>query len=234
MVKIPKTEGVDQANRIASEGDTERSPREVSLGVPFPEQGHAGGAPELFDDSFLGDPTIPAEELKGYSKFLIARHLLVLLARDRNQVSQAERLQGAATLLFQLGDPDLSLSVLKQMGELGRVVDVYPLEILVCMAKERPGYFSSVDFEEFVLNKEAIENRAHEVGALIELAVPLAVKVRAFAVEGGVQPGYALLPGRPGTYVLEVWSSGNFDLLLLGLLRKRLLVDRVQLSLAEA
>jgi hypothetical protein len=69
------------------------------------------------------------------------------------------------------------------------------------------------------------------VDQVLLLKLPLAMRLRAFAIEGGAKPGYCLAPGPPGAYHLQFDEPGEYPLLVQGLLRRRTMLDRLVVRL---
>ncbi len=160
-----------------------------------------------------------------------ARHLMALLARGRSD--RAATIEQAIQLLRDVGDPHWARRILLMMEHAGRIVDIYPLELMAEIVERWPGYLPQVVTEPLILNRDAIAASVHEVGAVIALKVPLSAKLKSFALKGGGRPGYVFAPGPPATYLLEVHEAGRFEFLLLGELKRARRLDKVQLQIGQ-
>ena len=181
----------------------------------------------------LGDGALGVEVLAGESPSFVAEHLMILLSRLRANRPRAEVLTEVAELLLRFPDPHFVRRVLYAMGEVGKIVDVYPLEVLAFILERRPGWVPGIELSPFILNKTELEAAPFFIEEEIKIRIPLAMKIRAFALEGGGSPGYCFQPGPPGEYVLELADAGRFVLLLRGELRKKAAVDRVVIRVRE-
>jgi hypothetical protein len=178
----------------------------------------------------IGDPTVDAEAIRQMGSLIAARHLMALLARKTREGDRKSVIEEVGALLLGLEDAQLARRLLFTMSEVGRIVDVYPLEVLVHLLEKAPEFLSGLSFGSVVLNKKELESRSFEAGELIVLKVPLALRMRGFAISGGGSPGYVLVPGPPAEYHLEVHTAGRFALLLRGEIRKAGVVDGVQIQ----
>jgi hypothetical protein len=123
--------------------------------------------------------------------------------------------------------------ILFDMPDAGRIVDIYPLEILIYVLEREPGLLPDMAFEPFIRNKVKLEAAVFEVEQPIRIEVPVLMRVRAFALLGGGSPGYCLQPGAPDEYLLELGDAGTFTFALRGELRGRSLIDRVTLRIID-
>jgi hypothetical protein len=187
---------------------------------------------ELLGEGRIGDETVTAKELLSMGTLVAARHLMVLLAKKRSQAERRRVLEEVGTLLIEINQPATVRRLLLEMPDAGRIVDIYPLEVLAYVLENRPDLVPGFAFGQVVLNKRELESNVFEVEHLISIKVPLSLKMRAFALEGGGQPGYAFTPGAPGEYHLEMGEAGTWPLLVRGDVRKLSLVDRVKVRLA--
>ena len=119
------------------------------------------------------------------------------------------------------------------MPQVGRIVDIYPLEILAYLLERAPEIMSKHEFRPFVRNRDELVSGQFGVGEPIELRVPLALKMRSFALDGGGNPGYAFAPGPPGVYWLEFGQKGTFAMLLRGEMRRFSYIDRLTLTIHD-
>lgn len=189
---------------------------------------------QLLAQGRLGDPSVTPEELRRMGSLIAGRHLMTLLARRRGDTSRAEVIREVAELLLGMDDGPWARRLLLQMAECGRIVDVYPLEVLAYLVERHPGAVDRAAWGKVVLNKALLEAQTHAVGGLVVLKVPIALRMKAFALEGGASPGYVLAPGPPAHYLLEVHDAGAFTILVRGDVRGTSLLDRVHLTVAEA
>jgi hypothetical protein len=190
-------------------------------------------AAQLSGEGRIGDPALSAEEFGALGTLVAARHLMALLARKRKDVPRQALLAEAGDLLLAQKDPVSIRRILLQMGEVGSIVDIYPLEVLDYVLQKRPDVLPGFAYGPVILNKAELEARTFQVEELIRIKVPLSLRMRAFALEGGGEPGYCFAPGPPAEYHLEVASAGDFRVLLRGEIRKKSLIDRVILRIAE-
>lgn len=188
---------------------------------------------QLLAQGRLGDPELTSAELRAMGSLVAGRHLMTLLARRRREVERAEVIREVAELLLGMEDGPWARRLLLQMADAGRIVDIYPLEVMAYLVERHPGSVERCGPGQVVLNKALLEVQTHVVGGLIVLKVPLALKMKAFALEGGGAPGYVLAPGPPAHYLLEVHEAGAFTLLVRGDIRRESLIDRVQLRVED-
>jgi hypothetical protein len=189
---------------------------------------------QLLAEGRLGDPSVTAAELRGMGSLVAGRHLMTLLARRRQEVARAEVIREVAELLLGMDDGPWARRLLLQMAEAGRIVDIYPLEVMTYLVERHPGAVERCALGPVILNKALLEAQVHAVGGLIVLKLPLALKMKAFALEGGGAPGYVLAPGPPAHYLLEVHEPGAFSILVRGDIRRESLIDRAHLQVEEA
>lgn len=164
---------------------------------------------------------------------IATRHLLALLAKRRTDRPRAEVIDEVASLLLALEEGPYARRLLLQMAEIGRIVDIYPLEVMVRIMERAPAALPGVQFGPIVLNATDIEARTWPVGEVVELRVPLNLRMKGFALEGGGSPGYAFAPGPPAAYWLEIGAAGTYSLLVRGEVRKSIRVDRVTVNVAD-
>lgn len=193
-----------------------------------PEQGQAEAA--LLGEGRLGDPSVTSQQLRSMGSLVAGRHLMTLLARRRGQAEREAVIEEVGRLLMGMQDGPWTRRLLLQMAEAGRIVDIYPLEVLVWLLEHHPGSVDRVEFGPVVLNKALLESQSHIVGGLIVFKVPLSLKMKAFALEGGGAPGYIVAPGPPAHYLLEVHDPGPLTVLVRGDIRGTSFVDRVRLN----
>lgn len=179
---------------------------------------------ELLGEGRLGDPSVTPDELMAMGSLVRARHIMTLLARRRGQIERDAIIREAGDLLLAL-DPAEAKRLLFTIAEAGRIVDVYPLELLFYVHERRA--VAGVEVGSVVLNKAGLERDRFHTDQVLLLKLPLAMRLRAFAIEGGARPGYALAPGPPGAYHLQFDEAGEFPLLVQGMLRRRTLLDRL-------
>jgi len=189
---------------------------------------------QLLGEGRIGDPDVTPAELRAMGSLVAGRHLMTLLARRRAEADRAEVIREVAELLLGMEDGPWARRLLLQMAEAGRIVDVYPLEVMTYLVENHPGAIDRAAMGTVVLNKDLLEAQTHVVGGLVVIKVPLGLKMKAFALEGGHAPGYVLAPGPPAHYLLEVHEAGDFTILVRGDLRGASLIDRVHLTVAEA
>ena len=158
---------------------------------------------------------------------------MVLLAKGRRDHPRAEVLARVGELLIELDRPELVRRLLLEMPDAGRITDIYPLEVLAYVLDRRPDLLLGFEYGAIVLNRSVLERSTFRVEAPISLAVPLSLKMRAFALDGGGTPGYCFSPGAPGEYLFEVGEAGTFSLLLRGDVRKISLVDRLMVEVVD-
>jgi hypothetical protein len=196
-------------------------------------QQHEEAAAQLSGEGRIGDPSLTPEEFASLGTLVAARHVMALLARKRRDVARASLLAEVGDLLLAQKDAVAIRRILLQMGEVGSIVDIYPLEVLDYVLQKRPGVLPGFAYGAVILNKIELEAETFAVEELIRIKVPLSLRMRAFALEGGGDPGYCFAPGPPAEYHLEVASPGDFRVLVRGEIRKKSLLDRVILRIAE-
>lgn len=188
---------------------------------------------KLMGEGRIGDESVTSAELAEMGSLVAARHLMVLLAKGRGKRERAEVLGQVGELLIGLDRPDQVRRLLLELPDAGRIVDIYPLEVLIYVLDRRPDLLRGFEYGAIVLNKSALEASTFRVEEPIAVRVPLSLKMRGFALDGGGAPGYCFSPGPPGEYHLEVGEAGRFSLLLRGDVRKVSLVDRLTIAVAE-
>lgn len=188
---------------------------------------HAGRH-RLFDDD------VDAAFLATMSVEVAAQHIMLRLARRRGQMARAALLGEVTELLLGLPEERFLKRVLLGLADAGRIIDIYPLELFFQVKERAPDRLPFARFSPFVKNRSELEGQTFEPGAPIRIQVPLAMRIRAFALEGGGFPGYALCPGPPAEYELEFFEPGEFSVLLRGELRKEHLLDRIRLKVADS
>lgn len=183
--------------------------------------------------SRLLDDGVDGATLGAMSVDVAAEYVMLRLARRRSEVARAALLEEVTELLLQLPDERFLRRVLLGLAEAGRIVDIYPLELLFRVRERAPERVPFAKYSPFVKNRVELETQTFLVEAPICFQVPLAMRIRAFALEGGGFPGYAFSPGPPAEYVLELGAPGEFSVLLRGELRKEHWLDRIRLKVAE-
>ncbi len=179
------------------------------------------------DESRIGDPSVTALELGRMGNLLATRHLLALLAHRRHDKPRREVIEEVATLVLALEDGPYARRLLLQMAEVGRIIDIYPLEVMTRIVERAPGALPRIAMGPVVRNLAELEANPWPVGEIIPLKVPLNLRLKAFALEGGGTPGYVLAPGPPASYALELGSPGRHTLLLRGEVRKDSMIERL-------
>ena len=183
-------------------------------------------APELPSGERAGDPAVTSTELRQMGNVWATRHLLLLLA-GRAHPDREEAVDRIASLLIDLDDGPYARRLLLQAAEVGRVADIYPLEVMVRIMEREPEMLPRVQFGSIIRNARDIEAKLWPVGEVIELKVPLNLRMKAFALCGGGSPGYTFAPGPPATYQLEMGAAGVYRLLFRGEVRRLSMVDRL-------
>ncbi len=242
-VKGPKGSDPPPAPRPINPGGTEartpapapapaKRPREVE---PSPDRRRQQdeAAAELSAEGRIGDPSLPPEAFRSMGTLVSARHLMALLARKRPDVARAALLAEVGDLLLAEKDPTAIRRILLQMGEVGRIVDIYPLEVLDYVLHARPAALPGFSYGPVILNKVELESRTFGVEELIRIKVPLSLRMRGFALEGGGAPGYCFAPGGLAEYHLELAAPGAFPILVRGEIRKKSLIDRAILTIED-
>jgi hypothetical protein len=194
---------------------------------------HEQAAAQLGGEGRIGDPALEPEAFGAMGSLIAARHLMALLARKRKAIERPALLAEVGDLLLAQKDPASIRRILLQMGEVGSIVDIYPLEVLDYVLQKRPDVLPGFDYGPVILNKTELEARTFAVEEVIAIKVPLSLRMRAFALEGGGEPGYCFAPGPPAEYHLEVASPGPIRVLVRGEIRKKSLIDRAILTIAE-
>lgn len=181
----------------------------------------------------LGDPNLDADTMRGLNSSLLAEHLMILLANKRARQKRTQVLAEIGDLILGLNQKERINKILALMPQVGRIVDIYPLEILAYLLEQAPEIMSKHEFRHFVRNRDELLASRFDVGEPIELRVPVALKMRGFALSGGGNPGYAFAPGPPGVYWLEFGGVGSFELLLRGEMRRVSYIDRLTLHIHD-
>lgn len=190
-----------------------------------PDEGHRQRPRAPFDAERVGDPSIAAAELRRMGNVLATQHLFILLARGGDD--RGATIDRIADLLVGLDDGPYARRLLLQVGEAGRVVDIYPLEVMARIMERAPGLLPRTEFGPVITNAAEVRGRTWPVGETIPLSVPLNLRLTAFAIDGGASPGYTLAPGPPAAYDLELGASGVYRLLFRGEVRRISRVDRL-------
>jgi hypothetical protein len=138
-------------------------------------------------------------------------------------------------LVLALGEqrPDAVKKILLALGDAGRIVDLYPLELLIYVLERRAELLPGISCGNFIKNKPELEAKVWVVEEPVTIKLPINVRIKAFALEGGGSPGYCLQPGPPDAYVLEFGDAGSFSAAFRGEMRDRTLVDRVRLTIRD-
>ena len=181
----------------------------------------------------IGDEAVDADTLRSMGGIMVAEHLMLLLAKKRAHLERVEALAEVADLLIAIDDGPKVKRVLGEMPTAGRIVDIYPLEVMVYVLERRPDLLDGVAMAPFLKNRDEVEGTTHPVEAEIRLRLPVNLKVRAFALDGGGSPGYCFAPGGPGEYILEVGDSGRFGVLVMAERRRESLIDRFEVTVAD-
>lgn len=238
-VKGPKGPGQPSPRPPAAPAGETPRPLGVPLGHRIPEDGEHRrrqrdqAAQDLTGEGRIGDPELSAEAFGQLGTLVAARHLMALLARRRRDLPRAALLDEVGALLLAQRDPQAIRRILLQMGEVGRIVDIYPLEVMDWVLKRRPELLGGFAYGDVILNKAELGSRTFDVEEVIRIKVPLSLKMRAFALEGGGAPGYCFAPGPPAEYHLEIAEAGRYTILVRGDVRRTSLLDRAILSIEE-
>lgn len=218
------------------------APRTAAPGLgPLPKIGRRTGDPEKVPGQIdppdprarVGDETLDKAGLSGLSLLLAAEHLGILMAKKRGKQPRASILAEVGDLLLSLERPDFVRKVLTLMAEESRVFDLYPLELLTYYLERSPLYMDGFRVASFIQNKPQIEGARHLVEQPVRLAIPLAAKLKAMALQGGGDPGYHLYPGGPAEYFIELGGGGTFTFQLRAEIRKESLIDRVTITVDD-
>ena|GEM_PF-6484041 len=238
--------GVKSAPKVTAkpQSSASRGARAVKNSDALRLPAHAGLFPTLSDSKEpqlpkaaqlkhkLGQDDFPPEELNGLSPHLFAEHLMLILANRRKSKSRGLVMKEVAEMLILLGDPARARKVIALMPKVGKIVDIYPLELLDYLLRESPASITGHSWNRFIKNRAEIEANVHKLGDTIELRVPLALKMQSFALKGGGAPGYALAPGPPGVYWLEFGQAGEYSLLFQGQVRRQSFLDTLVVRVA--
>lgn len=216
----------------------DRNPPAAPVGDALERGGGQGakgqGAPaEPTARARLGDESLDAAGLSGFSTLLAAEHLMILLAKKRGRLERSAILKGVGDLLLAHERPEQVKRILLALAEVGRIVDIYPLEVMAYCLEQRASILEGVRFGELVRNKTELESARHGTGDPIRLELPLAAKLKAMALEGGGVPGYHLYPGALAEYFIELGEPGRWTVLLRAEMHQELVIDRVTLDLVD-
>ena len=179
----------------------------------------------------LGQDDFPSAELKGLSPHLYAEHLMLILANRRKSKPRDVVMKEVAQMLVLLEDAARARKIIALMPKVGKIVDIYPLELLDYLLRESPTSITGYSWNSFIKNRAEIEASVHKIGETIELRVPLALKMQSFALKGGGEPGYALAPGPPGVYWIEFGQVGEYPLLFQGQIRRQSFIDSLSVRI---
>lgn len=235
MVRRPglgPTGRAERANEVPrpAESGPAAPPKPLAPLGPSPHRSSDAEADALRElETRLGDPEL---SLEGLPEPMLVRHLYLRMARPG-----AERAEGIETLaqgLLALEDPGRLRRCIDALFAQPRWVDVLPLELAARLTALEPGAVPRMKAEGWVANRSALESRMFETGETMELRLPLAAKVRGFAPAGSERPDYALCPGAPGRYELEIYDEGRFELLLMADLRGTECIDRLRVWVEDA
>jgi hypothetical protein len=192
-------------------------------------QGGSGAAPE----EKLEDRDLAPEQLASLSVYAAASHLMRRLANRRTSEAREVVLASIGDLLIAHPNRSAPRKILLDMADAGRIVDIYPLEVLIYVLERAPDLVPDMRYDPFIKNKAKLEAATFEVEQPIRIEVPLSIRVRAFALIGGGYPGYCLQPGAPDEYLIEFGDAGSFTIALRGELRNKSLIDRVTLRIID-
>lgn len=182
----------------------------------------------------LLDDGVDGAALGAMSADVAAEYVMLRLARRRKQVERAALLEEVSALLLGVSDDRALRRILLGLQDAGRIVDVYPLELLFRIRERAPDRVPFARYSPFVKNRAQLESELHRVESPIRFQIPLAMRIRAFALEGGGFPGYVFSPGPPAAYDLELGEAGTFTVLLRGELRKEHWLDRIRLKVVDS
>jgi hypothetical protein len=181
----------------------------------------------------VGDETVDANALGEMTVLLAAEHLMILLGKRRQKTSRAALLAEVGDLLLGHPRPDLVKKILMAMADIGRPIDIYPLEVMAYVLERDPRLVWDARFGAVIKNKRELEGSVFAVEEAIRLEIPLSAKVRAMALEGGGSPGYHLYPGALAEYFVELGDEGRWTILLRAEIHKEMILDRVVLEVRD-
>ncbi len=199
-----------------------------------PDQQKQQNQDRLLGEGRIGDESVSSSELAEMGSLVAARHLMVLLAKNRGKKEREAVLAHVGELLIGLEKPELVRRLLLEMPDAGRIIDIYPLEVLNYVLRKRGDLLPGFEVGEIILNKDQLELTTFRVEEPIAIRLPLSLKMRAFALDGGGTPGYCFSPGAPGEYLLELGEAGHFTLLFRGDVRKTSFVDSVEIAVEDS
>ena len=211
------------------ENTAQESPPELnSLAATGAVELLQGSTPEhrLWSEEHVGAPDLGLAEIERFPELVLVRHIYARMAVKTDRSAEIERLK---ELLYNLNDGRRVRRILERLFEVGRFVNIYPLELMDALVKHSEGFLPKVRRREVIINRAYIESRLFDVEAPIPFEFPLNAQVRGFALSGGGSyPGYCFQPGPPGRYELEFGAEGRFDVLVLARVRGTDCIDRVR------
>lgn len=206
------------------------APSEVPRAAPAAERGDAfeppGSVGMVERGGEPGAPPPPSEEWQ-------CTEQVWRLLSDRSLGARADRLRQAARLVLDIGRPEVASGLLRTLHRQTRIADIYPLELEAYLVERRAEWFGEHRWG-LLKNLDEVSASIWAPGAPIPLAVDLRARVTGFALDGGGAPGYALYPGDPATYWLEIDRPGSFPCLLKGSIQGKTRLERFLVVIADS
>jgi hypothetical protein len=140
--------------------------------------------------------------------------MLVADQRMKEGMPRDEALEFLCSLYLGLADRAYARKALKSFGPATGILDIYPLELTENLLRNIPSFLPKISVGRF-LSKPPKKGYEAKTGEPILLTYPPQLRIRGFAVRGGVKPGYLFEPSDPdGTYSLTFATPGEFTIML--------------------
>lgn len=167
-------------------------------------------------DDFKPDAPPPEVEKQGIPR--VAAHVVRMFDKmTLDGLSRGDAVQKMALWLSQLSSPQAIKKVLAEL-ESKPIRDVYPLELLMHMLEHRPELLPGVKKGAVLGNLDDLnEKKKVFAGHAIQIQVPKDMRLKSFALLGGVRPGYEFFPtpGSDDRYTLLIDTPGRWTFALL-------------------
>lgn len=183
--------------------------------------GQDSGYGKYFEDQpedRMGDPSlINPNEIKrklGPSARFAQHAMLIADQRMKEGMPREEALEFLCKLYLGLADRNYARKALKSFGPATGILDLYPLELTETLLKDVPSFLPKISVGRF-LSKPPKKGYEAKTGEEITLTYSPELRIRGFAVKGGLKPGYLFEPSDPdGSYGLTFATPGEFTIML--------------------
>ncbi|GEM_PF-2543306 len=144
-----------------------------------------------------------------------AQHAMILAeARMKEGMPRQEAVEFMASLYLGVSDRAYANKALRDFGAATGVIDLYPLELMKHLLEHVPSFLNKVSTARF-LAATPVEGYKIKAGVPLKLTYDPTLRIRGFAVKGGLKPGYLLEPiDPPGTYHLSFATPGSYGVML--------------------